>query len=33
MEYTISQNDVVAKAFKDTLGNNQMLSPKTEKYY
>ena len=31
MEYTISQNEIVAKAFKNAPQNNQMLSPKIQK--
>jgi hypothetical protein len=31
MDYTIKQNDVVAKAFKNAPDNNQMLSPKIQK--
>uniref|UniRef100_A0A8R7R9K6 TTF-type domain-containing protein n=1 Tax=Triticum urartu TaxID=4572 RepID=A0A8R7R9K6_TRIUA len=31
MDYTIKQNDVVAKAFKNAPNNNQMLSPKIQR--
>jgi hypothetical protein len=31
MDYTIKQNDVVAKAFQNAPDNNQMLSPKIQK--
>lgn len=31
MEYTIKQNDVIAKAFKNAPGNNNCLSPKIQK--
>ena len=31
MEYTIKQNDVIAKAFKNAPLNNQTMSPKIQK--